>query len=397
MRIAVLKETKNHERRVAASPDSVRRFIKAGASIVIEKGAGVLSNISDAAFKEAGAEIAASAEAALKDAQIVLVVNMPEASTLKAIPKGAFLIGALSPFENKARFAECAKANIQAIALEFLPRISRAQSMDILSSQSNIAGYRAVIEAVAAGGKVIPMMMTAAGTVPPAKILVLGAGVAGLQAIATAKRLGAVASAFDVRPVVKEQVESLGATFIEVPAEESGETSGGYAKEMSEDYKRKQSELIALTLKTQDIVISTALIPGRPAPELITEAMLKDMKSGAIIVDMAAASGGNCKLTKPDAVTVEHGVTLIGYTDLPSLAAPDASPLYARNLWQFVTTLIIKGGELNPQWDDELVKGTLLSRDGALVHPTLADATTEAPAEKKKAPAKTKKADEIKE
>jgi H+-translocating NAD(P) transhydrogenase subunit alpha len=240
--------------------------------------------------------------------------------------------------------------------------------MDVLSSQSNLAGYRAVIDAVAAFGKVVPMMMTAAGTVAPAKALILGAGVAGLQAIATARRLGAVVSAFDVRPVVKEQVESLGAKFIEVPAEESGETSGGYAKEMSEEYKRKQSQLIHDTIKKQDMVISTALIPGRPAPVLITEDMVKDMKPGSVIVDLAAASGGNCPLTELDKVVVKHGVILVGYSNMPSRCAVDASQLYARNLYNFVSTLLIGKEGLKVNWEDELVTGTLLTRAGETVH-----------------------------
>jgi NAD(P) transhydrogenase subunit alpha len=252
--------------------------------------------------------------------------------------------------------------------LELLPRISRAQSMDVLSSQSNLAGYRAVIDAVALLGKAVPMMMTAAGTVAPAKALVLGAGVAGLQAIATAKRLGAVVSAFDVRPAVKEQVESLGAKFVEVPAEESGETQGGYAKEMSEDYKRKQAQLIHDTIIKQDIVITTALIPGKAAPILITEDMVKGMKPGSVIVDLAAQAGGNCPLTELDAAVEKHGVTLVGYGNMPSRVAADASQLYARNLYNFISTLMLSKDGFNVKWDDELVTGTLLCKDGSVVH-----------------------------
>lgn len=389
MHIAVVKETAPNEHRVAASPDSVRKFLRAGATLTIQQGAGLNSGITDTAYEEAGATIAKNAKECVKGADVILCVSMPDAATRAVLPKSSHLVGGLSPYDHLSALQELASAGIHAYALEFLPRISRAQSMDILSSQSNLAGYRAVIEAVSAGAKVFPMMMTAAGTVPPAKVLVLGAGVAGLQAIATAKRLGAVVSAFDVRPVVKEQVESLGATFIEVPAEESGETSGGYAKEMSEDYKRKQSELIAETLKTQDIVISTALIPGRQAPELITEAMLQGMKRGAIIIDMAAASGGNCKLTKADDIITINGVTLIGYTDLPSRAASDASPLFARNLLTFVTTLMMKQGVFTVHADDELIKGTLISNDGMIIHPAIkalitTDDTTEKTVRKSK-------------
>ncbi len=286
------------------------------------------------------------------------------------MPEGALLAGMLDPYAQPDTLAGYNLKKISAFALELLPRISRAQAMDVLSSQANLAGYRAVIDAVAACGKVAPMMMTAAGTVAPAKALVLGAGVAGLQAIATAKRLGAVVSAFDVRPAVKEQVESLGAKFIEVPAEESGETSGGYAKEMSEDYKRKQAQLIHDTLKKMDMVISTALIPGKPAPILITEDMVKDMKPGSVIVDLAAASGGNCPLSELDKIVVKHGVALIGYGNMPSRVAIDASQLYARNLYNFVSTLLLgKDGALQVKWDDELVTGTLLTRDGATAHP----------------------------
>jgi NAD(P) transhydrogenase subunit alpha len=371
MHIAVLKETSSGEQRVAASADSVKKFLRAGTTITIQNGAGLASGISDSAYEAAGATLAPTAKETLKGADVILCVSMPDAPTRALLPKGSHLVGGLSPYEHLDVLAELARKGIHAYALELLPRISRAQSMDILSSQSNLAGYRAVIEAISIGAKVFPMMMTAAGTVPPAKVLILGAGVAGLQAIATAKRLGAVVSAFDVRPAVKEQVESLGATFIEVPAEEGGESSGGYAKEMSADYQRKQSELIAQTLTTQDIVISTALIPNRPAPELITPAMLSQMKHGAIIVDMAAASGGNCKLTQKDSIITHHGITLVGYTDLASRAAVDASPLFARNLLSFVTTLMMKQGGFAVHADDELIKGTLISNDGAIIHPAI--------------------------
>ena len=372
MKIAVAKETSPLESRTALTPDAVKKLVALGATVTIETGAGTGSAITDAALAAAGATIAASAREAYQAADIICAVNMPQADVIAHIPEGAHLIGMLAPLDSATDFAPLLKRKLHAYALELLPRISRAQAMDVLSSQSNLAGYRAVIEAVAETSKVVPMMMTAAGTVPPAKALVLGAGVAGLQAIATAKRLGAVVSAFDVRAAVKEQVQSLGAKFVEVAAEEGGETAGGYAKEMSEDYKRRQSQAIHDTLKTQDIVISTALIPGKPAPELITEAMLKDMKPGSVIVDMAAASGGNCTLTTRDEVTTVHGVTLIGFTNLPSRAARDATPLYARNLVNFITSLMVnKEKQFQVNVEDELIQGTLVTRGGEIVHKLL--------------------------
>jgi len=367
MKIAVLRERKSGELRVAGTPDAVKKYKALGAAVSVEKGAGAGASIPDSDYETAGATIA-DAASCVKDAAIILKVRAPEQEELNVMPEGALLIGMLDPHAEKASLANYNRKKISAFALELLPRISRAQSMDVLSSQSNLAGYRAVIEAAAAFGKVIPMMMTAAGTVAPAKALVLGAGVAGLQAIATAKRLGAVVSAFDVRSVAKEQVESLGAKFVEVPAEESGDAAGGYAKEMSEDYKKKQSQLIHDTIKKQDMVISTALIPGKPAPTLITEAMVKDMKPGSVIVDLAAASGGNCPLTECDKICVKHGVTLIGYGNMPSRVAVDASQLYARNLYNFISALMVSKDGLNVKWDDELVTGTLLTKNGATVH-----------------------------
>ena len=365
MKIAILREHAEGELRVAATPDSVKKFINLGASVSVAPGAGVASAIRDEDYKAGGATL----EDAPSSADIVLCVHAPDSATLGKLKEGAMLVGMLDPYNAKARVADYAAKKLNSFSLELLPRISRAQSMDVLSSQSNLAGYRAVIDAVSIFGKAVPMMMTAAGTVPAAKVMVLGAGVAGLQAIATAKRLGAVVCAFDVRPVVKEQVESLGAKFIEVAAEESGETQGGYAKEMSEDYKRKQSELIAETVKKQDVVITTALIPGRPAPVLITAEMVNSMKPGSVIVDLAAASGGNCPLTQLDKVVQHKGVTLIGYGNLPSRVAVDASQLYARNLYNFVSSLLLgKSGELDVKWEDELVTGTLLTREGSAVH-----------------------------
>ncbi|PZP85858.1 MAG: Re/Si-specific NAD(P)(+) transhydrogenase subunit alpha [Azospirillum brasilense] len=374
MKIAIVKETAAGESRVATSPDAVKKFRALGMDVAIERGAGLGAAISDEAFAEAGAQMTDSAAAALTGADVTLTVEMPSDATIALIPEGSILVGMLDPLNKLTDFTPLNKRSIQAYAMELLPRISRAQSMDVLSSQSNLAGYRAVIEAVAATTKTIPMMMTAAGTIPPAKVLVLGAGVAGLQAIATAKRLGAVVSAFDVRAAVKEQVQSLGAKFVEVPAAAgTGETAGGYAQEMDEDYKKRQEQAIADSIKAQDIVISTALIPGKPAPRLISEAMVQSMKPGSVIVDLAAASGGNCALTKADAVTQAHGVTLIGYTNLPSRAASDAAPLYARNLLTFVTTLMLdkETKRLNVAWDDELVKGTLVTKGGQIIHPAL--------------------------
>lgn len=367
MQIAVLKEPAKHESRVALSVDVAKKYVAAGHTVLVESGAGLASSITDAQLEATGAKIV-SADEALKQADILLCVQLPEESALAKLKTGSLVIGMLAPFENKAKLALLASKNLSLFSLELLPRISRAQSMDVLSSQSNLAGYRAVIDAVAELGKAVPMMMTAAGTVAPAKALVLGAGVAGLQAIATAKRLGAVVSAFDVRPVVKEQVESLGAKFIEVKSEETGEAAGGYAKEMSDDYKQKQAQLIHDTLKMQDIVISTALIPGRPAPVLITEAMVKDMKQGAVIVDLAVASGGNCPLSEPDKIVVKHGVKLIGHTNVPSRVALDASQLYARNLLNFLGLLINKEGALNINQEDEIIKGALLAHGGKAVH-----------------------------
>lgn len=373
MKIAVLRERKEGELRVAATPDSVKKYIALGASVTVEKDAGKGAAISDAAYQSAGATIAASATAAVNDADIILTVRPPEADALAASKQGAALIGMLEPYQFKGTAGAYNAKKLSTFSLELLPRLSRAQSMDVLSSQSNLAGYRAVIDAVAIFGKAVPMMMTAAGTVAPAKALILGAGVAGLQAIATARRLGAVVSAFDVRTAAKEQVESLGAKFIEVPASESGDAAGGYAKEMSDDYKKKQAELLAEVITKQDLVITTALIPGKPAPVLITEEMVKTMKPGSIIVDLAAAAGGNCPLTELDKVVEKHGVTLVGYSNIPSRVAVDASQLYARNLLNFITGLMVnKEGALDIKWEDELVTGTLLTKDGASVHKILA-------------------------
>lgn len=374
MKIAAAKESSPLEARVALTPDVVKKYVAAGLTVAVESGAGLGAGITDAAFADAGATVAPTAAAAFEGADIVVCVDTPHEDVIGHIPQGAVLVGMLSPLDPQTSFYALNDRAIHSYAMEFLPRISRAQSMDVLSSQSNLAGYRAVIEAVAATTKTVPMMMTAAGTIPPAKTLILGAGVAGLQAIATAKRLGSVVSAFDVRAATKEQVQSLGAKFVEVEASANAETAGGYAKEMDDDYKRRQEEAIAAVIKAQDIVITTALIPGRPAPELITPAMVASMKPGSVIVDLAAAAGGNCKLTKRDEVVVtDNGVIILGYTNLPSRAASDASPLYARNLFTFITTLMVdkETKTLKIQSDDELIRGTLITKGGQVVHPSL--------------------------
>ncbi len=374
MKIAALKEDAAGEKRVSLTPDTVKKLVDLGADVLIETGAGEGSGLADHIYQDAGATIAADSAGALKDADIVLCVQSPSDAQLDAINENALLIGCLAPLDKDTDLQRYNSRNITSFTMELLPRISRAQAMDVLSSQSNLAGYRAVIDAVYEHGKVLPMMMTAAGTVPPAKVLVLGAGVAGLQAIATAKRLGAVVSAFDVRPAVKEQVQSLGAKFVEVEADEAdGEDTGGYAKEMSEGYKKRQSELIAETVKSHDIVISTALIPGKPAPRLVTADMLQAMKPGSVLVDLAVATGGNIEGSKADKVATKHGCKIIGYQNMPSRCARDASPLYARNLFNYISTLMVdkESKALNVQWDDELIKGTLLTKEGSTVHPML--------------------------
>lgn len=345
--IAIPKDTDPKESRVAATADTVKKYKALGCDVVVESGAGLKSNIADKAYTEAGAKIGD-----IKDADVLLTVSPPSDAHLSAVKKGGVVIGMLQPFTADA--SKYKSAGVSAFALEKLPRISRAQSMDVLSSQANLAGYRAVIEAGYLYASGFPMMMTAAGTVTPAKVFVMGAGVAGLQAIATARRLGAVVSATDVRAAAKEQVESLGASFVMVELE-GGETAGGYARELTPEEKQKQAALIESTLPKQDIVITTALIPGRPAPVLVTEAMVKSMKPGSVIVDMAAAQGGNCPLTKADeVVTTENGVKIVGYTNLTSRIAADSSALYARNLYNFLA-LMIKDGTLAIPEEDQLI------------------------------------------
>lgn len=373
MRLAVLKERRAGEARVAATPDTVKRLAALGLEVVVESGAGVLSEISDPEFEAAGAKIAPDAAQALDGAGIVFSVAMPEVETRAHIARGALLVCISGAQSDASLPAALAQAGIDACALELLPRITRAQSMDVLSSQANLAGYRAVIEAAAEFRRAFPMMMTAAGTVPPARLFVLGAGVAGLQAIATARRLGAVVSATDVRPAAKEEIKSLGASFVGVEDEEtkSAQTSGGYAKEMSEAYRQKQAELMATTVAKQDIIITTALVQGRKAPTLVNAAMVGSMRAGSVIVDIAADAGGNCALTVPGERSVTpNGVAILGFRNWPARIPVAASRLYARNLLTFLTTFWdkdAKASKLPP--DDDIIKGVLLTREGAIVHP----------------------------
>ncbi|MBI4967032.1 MAG: Re/Si-specific NAD(P)(+) transhydrogenase subunit alpha [Rhodospirillales bacterium] len=374
MKIAIPKERRTGELRVAASPDTVKKFIGLGFSVAVEAGAGSGSAVPDEAFQGAGASLAADAKSLLADADIVLKVARPLPEEVGLMKKGAVLIANLAALVNKAEVEAYAKAGLTAFAMELVPRITRAQSMDILSSQANLAGYRAVIDAAAVYGRGFPMMMTAAGTVAPAKALILGAGVAGLQAIATAKRLGAVVYAYDVRAAAKEQVESLGGKFVMVDesAMKAAETSGGYAKEMGEEYKKKQAEVLADAVKKADIIICTALIPGKPAPRLVTAEMVKGMRPGAVIVDLAVEMGGNCELSELDQVVVKHGVTLVGHSNMASRIAVDASTLYAKNLLNFLQPLVDKETKaLKINFDDEIVKGALVAHDGKVVHPAL--------------------------
>jgi NAD(P) transhydrogenase subunit alpha len=375
MKVAVIKERGERETRVAASPETVKKLIGAGLGVVVESGAGARARISDDAYRDAGAEIEANVDTLLAQADVLLTVERPPRESVSRLKRGAILIGQLAPFGDRVDIDQYAAVGIDAFSMELMPRISRAQSMDVLSSQSNLAGYKAVLDAAAEFERAMPMMMTAAGTVAPARVMVLGAGVAGLQAIATARRLGAIVSATDVRPAAKEQVESLGANFVMVESEETAdaETAGGYAKEMSEDYKRRQAELVAETLKKQDIVICTALIPGRPAPLLVSEEMVESMRAGSIIVDLAVEQGGNCALSRPGEIVDHGGVRIIGHYNVPGRLPVDASALYARNLFNFIVPFVdAESGAVKMDWEDELVVGTGLTRDGAVVHPLLA-------------------------
>jgi NAD(P) transhydrogenase subunit alpha len=370
-RVAVLRERRPGERRVAATPESVRKLIGLGLTVAIEAGAGIAAACPDEDYRAAGAEMANSVEAVLADADILLSVRAPSAAEIAALRPGAVIVGLLDPFGDQALRAALAAAGVTAFAMELLPRITRAQTMDALSSQANLAGYRAVIEAAEAYGRAMPMMMTAAGTVAAAKVFVMGAGVAGLQAIATARRLGAVVTATDVRPAAKEQVESLGAKFIAVEDEEfkTAETAAGYAKEMSPAYQAKQAALVADHIKKQDIVITTALIPGRPAPRLVSSEQLASMRPGAVVVDIAVERGGNVAGAKPDEIVEAGGVQIVGFANLLSRIAADASNLYARNLFAFVSLLVNADGVLAPNLDDEILRGALVSHEGAAAQP----------------------------
>jgi NAD(P) transhydrogenase subunit alpha len=372
MRIAVAREIDPGEDRVAATPETVKKMKALGAEVAVEPGAGETSGIPDAEFTAAGASMTADA---VSGAEAVLKVRRPTSAELARYKKGALVIAIMDPYGNEAALKAMADAGVTAFAMELMPRITRAQVMDVLSSQANLAGYRAVIDAAGEYGRALPMMMTAAGTVPAAKVFVMGAGVAGLQAIATARRLGAIVTATDVRPAAKEQVESLGAKFIAVEDEEfrQAETAAGYAKEMSKEYQAKQAALVAEHVKNQDIVITTALIPGRPAPRLISRAMVASMRPGSVVVDLAVERGGNCELAKPGEVVEAGGVKIVGHLNVAGRIAASASSLYAKNLYAFLEILIDKPSKaLAVKWDDEIVKATALTRDGAIVHPSFA-------------------------
>src|SRR5450830_1564225 len=369
MLIAIARESEANEPRVAGTPETVKKLKALGAEVVVARGAGVASGILDADYTAAGATVSTDA---LKDADIVIKVKRPEAAELANYKRGALVIAIMDPYGNDAALKTMADAGVSAFAMELMPRITRAQSMDVLSSQANLAGYRAVINAASEYGRALPMMMTAAGTVPAAKVFIMGVGVAGLQAIATARRLGAIVTATDVRPATKEQVESLGAKFLAVEDEEfkNAQTAGGYAKEMSKEYQAKQAALVAEHIKKQDIVITTALIPGRPAPKLISKEMVKSMKPGSVLVDLAVERGGNVEGAQPGTVAQVGGVKIVGHLNVAGRLPASASALYAKNLLTFLDTMIDKKEKkLAVNWDDEIVKGTLLTRDGAIVHP----------------------------
>ncbi|KAA0582254.1 Re/Si-specific NAD(P)(+) transhydrogenase subunit alpha [Azospirillum sp. B21] len=381
MKVAIPKERRAGELRVAASPETVKKLKGLGLDVVVESGAGLGSSLPDAAYEAAGAAIAADAASALADADIVLKVQRPLIAAeggedeLALMRRGTLLFAILNPYNSRDHVKAYADAGVNAFAMEFMPRITRAQVMDVLSSQANLAGYKAVVDAASEYGRAFPMMMTAAGTVPPARAFIMGVGVAGLQAIATAKRLGAIVSATDVRPAVKEQVQSLGGSFVAVENEEfkQAETAGGYAKEMSDDYKRQQAALVAEHIKKQDIVITTALIPGRKAPILVTAEHVASMKPGSVIIDLAVEQGGNVEGAKlGEVVTTANGVKIVGHANYASRIAESASLLYAKNLLALLTSLHGKETGVAVNWDDEIVKAIALTRDGAVVHPAFA-------------------------
>jgi len=368
MLISILKEISNNETRVSSTPESIKLLIRSGASVIVEKEAGINSGYLDEEYISAGAKVT-NRSVCLQQGDICLTVKMPTAKDIYQLKINCILIGILDPYQNKNLFNELNKRKITSCCLELLPRISRAQNMDVLSSQSNLAGYRSVIDAAEQFNKAFPMMMTAAGRINPAKVMVLGVGVAGLQAIATAKRLGAVVSATDVRLATKEQVESLGAKFIMIEDEEThqAETEGGYAKEMSEEYRKKQSQLLAETISKQDIVICTALIPGKPSPVLVTPEMVDTMSPGSVIVDLAVEAGGNCPLSKINEIVSHKGIKIIGYDNFPGRVAKDASSLYAKNIVNFLSLIIgKKDKKIIIDWEDEIIKAVILTHDGKL-------------------------------
>ncbi|MFM2418879.1 MAG: hypothetical protein RL385_3602 [Pseudomonadota bacterium] len=378
LKVFVPKERRAGESRVAATPETVKKLIKEKIEVVVEPGAGAAASILDSDYEAAGAKIASDLKEAWSSADIIVKVTeaAPNADLgcheADAMKPGAVLVGVMSPHRNADMVKRLVAGKVSTMALELVPRITRAQSMDVLSSQANIAGYKAVLIAAANLPKYFPLLMTAAGTIQPSRVVIMGAGVAGLQAIATARRLGAIVEVSDIRPAVKEQVQSLGAKFIDLPNLESGEGQGGYAKEMSAEFIQKQQEILTARLKLADVVITTALIPGRPAPRLVTEAMVKAMKQGAVIVDLAVEQGGNCELSEAGKTVVKHGVKIIGEANLPATLPYDASTLFSRNVLSLVM-LFAKGGELKLDLNDEIIKGTLLTHDGAINHaPTAA-------------------------
>lgn len=369
LKIGIPFEQDKDENRIALTPDLVSKYTQAGFEIHIEKGAGDKAGFSDDAYVNMGAKIASGRKELLEKADVVLAVRAPTPTCVSTMKKGAYLISLLNPYRKDGLLQKIADSQVTSVSLELVPRITRAQSMDILSSQANLAGYRSVIEAANIYNRAFPMMMTAAGTIAPARVFVMGTGVAGLQAIATARRMGAIVSATDVRPAAKEQVQSLGAQFVMVESEETkeAETAGGYAKEMSADFKAAQAALIAETVPKQDIIITTALIPGRPAPVLVTKAMVQSMKPGSVIVDLAAEQGGNCELTKPGEVVTVDGVHVVGYTNLAGRIAQDASKLFAKNVYHLMM-LLVKDGALSLPLDDDIIKAILITHEGKIVH-----------------------------
>lgn len=371
MRLTVLRERRPYETRVSATPETVKKLIALGFEVVVERGAGARSHFPDKAYEEAGATIASNTQKALEKAEVVLKVGAPMTKEdggedeVSLLPEGALLLGILQPYTKQDLIPAYNKRKVTAFALELAPRITRAQAIDVLSSQSNLAGYRAVIEAANSFERAFPMMMTAAGTIAPARVLILGAGVAGLQAVATAKRLGAIVSVFDVRAAAKEQVQSLGGTFVEVESEEKGEAAGGYAKEMSEDYKARQAAKIKEVLQKSDIAISTALIPGKPAPRLLTADMIAGMKPGSVIVDLAVEAGGNCEGSVLGEIVEKNGVKIIGYANMPGRIPTDASAAYARNILNLLTLCVDKDSKsLKIDWEDEIIRAIALTREG---------------------------------